>query len=234
MTPFRRPIDGVIFDMDGLLLDTEEVYRQAFIGAAASLGFELPEDFYRRMVGLADGECYALIQHQLGPSVSMMRYRGEVDTWMQRLLSTGIPIKPGAVELIDDFVRHGLPIVVATSTNRTTAESHLGQSGFLQRIDTIVTWQDVERGKPHPDIFIKAALEIGVAPQRCLVLEDSPLGICGAHAAGTMPVMVPDLLAATDELRRMCVAVVADLYEARALLRDYWRGGVSEASFTAP
>jgi HAD superfamily hydrolase (TIGR01509 family) len=219
MITFPAPVEGVIFDMDGLLLDTEHVYRKAFIAAASSLGFEMSEGFYQRMVGLADNECYALIQDHLGPHLRMIQYRREFGTRMKQLLSAGIPIKPGATELMDDLSCRGLPIAVATSTNRTTAESHLRQSGLLDRFVSIVTWEDVERGKPHPDLFLKAALEIGVTPQRCVVLEDSHLGICGAHAAGTMPVMVPDLLAATDKLRKMCVAVVKDLHEARILLQ---------------
>jgi HAD superfamily hydrolase (TIGR01509 family) len=220
MIALPAPVEAVIFDMDGLLLDTEQVYRKAFIAAASSLGFEMSEGFCQRMVGLADNECYALIQEHLGPSLPMMQYRREFSTWMQQLLSAGIPIKPGATELLDDLAFRELPTAVATSTNRTTAESHLRQSGLLHRFDVIVTWEDVERGKPHPDLFIKAALEIGVTPQRCVVLEDSDLGICGAHAAGTMPVMVPDLLAPTAELRKMCVAIVKDLHDVRVLLQS--------------
>jgi HAD superfamily hydrolase (TIGR01509 family) len=219
MIAWPAPVEAVILDMDGLLLDTEPVYRKAFIAAAASLGFELCEDLYQGMVGLADNECYALIEDHLGPSLPMTQYRREVAGWMQQLLSAGIPLKPGATALMDDLAHRGLPTAVATSTNRMTAESHLHSAGLLPRFDAIVTWEDVERGKPHPDLFLKAAREIGVKPRRCVVLEDSPLGIRGAHAAGTMPIMVPDLLAATDELRKMCVAVVKDLHEARMLLR---------------
>jgi HAD superfamily hydrolase (TIGR01509 family) len=219
MTAFPAPVEGVLFDLDGLLLDTERVYRKAFIAAASSLGFELSEAFYQPMVGLAINKCYALIQEQLGPRISMIQYRQEFSARMQQLLSVGIPIKSGATELIDDLARRGLPIAVATSTTRLTAEIHLRQSGLLIRFDAVVTWEDVERGKPHPHIFIKAALEIGVTPQRCVVLEDSHLGICGAYAAGAMPVMVPDLQAVTPELRKLCVAVVPDLHAARVLLR---------------
>jgi beta-phosphoglucomutase-like phosphatase (HAD superfamily) len=219
MTVFSAPVKGVILDMDGLLLDTERVYRKAFSAAAASLGFELCEDFYQGLVGLADNECYALIQDHLGPSLPMIQYRRELARWMQELLSGGIPLKLGAGELMDDLARCGLPTAVATSTNRIAAEGHLHSAGLLRRFDAIVTWEDVERGKPHPDLFLKAAREIGVTPQRCVVLEDSPLGIRGAHAAGTMPIMVPDLIAATEELRKMCVAIVKDLHEARILLR---------------
>jgi HAD superfamily hydrolase (TIGR01509 family) len=226
MPVFPAPVDAVILDMDGLLLDTERVYRKAFIVAAASFGFELREDFYQQMVGLADNECFALIKDELGPTLPMRQYRSAVADCLQQFLCAGIPLKPGAVELMDDLAERALPRALATSTNRATAECHLRCAGLLDRFDAIVTWEDVERGKPHPDLFLKAALEIGVAPQRCVVLEDSPLGIRGAHAAGAMPIMVPDLLAATEELRGMCVAVVKDLYDARRLLQRAYNRAV--------
>jgi HAD superfamily hydrolase (TIGR01509 family) len=219
MTVWPAPVDAVILDMDGLLLDTERIYRRAFIAATASLGFELRDEFYQGLVGLADDECYARIQDHLGPSLPMTAYRLEFNDCMQQFLSAGIPLKPGATELMDDLAQRGLPTGLATSTNRATAETHLRRAGLFGRFDVVVTWEDVERGKPHPDLFLKAVLEVGAAPQRCVVLEDSPLGIRGAHAAGAMPIMVPDLLPATEELRKMCVAVVKDLHEARKLLQ---------------
>jgi HAD superfamily hydrolase (TIGR01509 family) len=219
MTAFPAPIEAVILDMDGLLLDTERVYRRAFIAAAARLGFDMREELYQGLIGLADNECVALIEDHFGPQLRINQYQRELADCLQQFLGAGIPLKPGAVELMDELAQRGLPRALATSTNRATAETHLRCAGLFDRFDAIVTWEDVERGKPHPDLFLKAARAIGVAPQRCVVLEDSPLGIRGAHAAGAMPVMVPDLLAATEELRNICVAVVKDLYEARTLLQ---------------
>jgi HAD superfamily hydrolase (TIGR01509 family) len=220
MAVFPAPVEAVIFDMDGLLLDTEKTYRTAFVAAAASLGFAMSEAFYQQMVGRADKECYALIADHFGAGFSIAQYREAAGVRLQQLLDAGIPIKDGAIELIDDLTRRGLPRAVATSTNRRTAEGHLRRSGLLHRFDAVITFEDVARGKPHPDIFLKVAHDLGVTPKRCLVLEDSPLGIRGAHAAGTMPVMVPDLLVATEELRQLCVAVVKDLHEVRALLQS--------------
>jgi HAD superfamily hydrolase (TIGR01509 family) len=215
---FPAPVEAVICDMDGLLLDTEQVYRRAFITAAETLGFAMSEAFYSQMVGLADEECYALIGRHFGGEFPLARYRKEAAARLERLLEAGIPSKPGARELVETLARRGLPRAVATSTHRALAELHLRQAGLLQAFDAVVTFEDVARGKPHPDIFLKAASVLRVPPPRCLVLEDSHLGIRAAHAAGSMPVMVPDLLPATEELRRMCVAVVADLHAVRRLL----------------
>jgi beta-phosphoglucomutase-like phosphatase (HAD superfamily) len=110
-------------------------------------------------------------------------------------------------------------MAVATSTVRRIAEQHLRRAGFFDHFGAVCTREDVARGKPHPDLFLKAARDLGVGAERCLVLEDSYHGIRAAHAAGAMPVMVPDLLPATDELRALCVAVVCDLHDVRKMLQ---------------
>ena len=138
---------------------------------------------------------------------------------MQRLLETGVPVKAGAAELIGDLAARKLPMAVATSTVRRIAEHHLERAGLLDHFIAVCTREDVTRGKPHPDLFLKAASDLGVRAERCLVLEDSYQGVRAAHAAGAMPIMVPDLLPATDELRGLCVAVVRDLHDVRAMLK---------------
>ncbi len=111
-------------------------------------------------------------------------------------------------------------MAVATSTVRRIAEHHLKRAGLLDHFSAVCTREDVARGKPHPDLFLKAASHLGVRAERCLVLEDSYQGVRAAHAAGTMPIMVPDLLPATDELRGLCIAVVRDLHEVRAMFKS--------------
>jgi beta-phosphoglucomutase-like phosphatase (HAD superfamily) len=128
MTVWPAPVDAVILDMDGLLLDTERVYRRAFIAAAARLGFEMAEDLYQGMVGLADEECFALIKDHFGPQLRISQYRHELADCLQQFLCAGIPLKPGAAELMDDLAQRGLPRALATS-NRATAERHLRLRG---------------------------------------------------------------------------------------------------------
>lgn len=218
MTVLPFPVEAVIFDMDGLLLDTEQLYRKAFIAAASRHGFVMSETFYQKMVGPSLDECFAIIAAHFGREFPLADYKRDCLTGLEELVSAGIPVKPGAQELLDEVARRGLPSAVATSTMRTIAEDHLRRAGVLQRCNTVVTRDDVERGKPAPDLFLQAARTLGVGPQRCLVLEDSHHGIRAAHAAGAMPVMVPDLLEATADVRGLCVAVLRDLHEAIALL----------------
>lgn len=218
MTALPAPVEAVIFDMDGLLLDTERLYREAIIGAAAGLGFDIPNAFYQQMIGVADEECQAMIASHFGPQFPMAQFLSDCSTRLQQLLGAGIPVKPGATELLAELAQRAIPTALATSTRRATAVLQLREAGLHHYFKVIVTREEVTRGKPHPDLFLKAARDLAVSPRCCVVLEDSHHGIRAAHAAGTMPVMVPDLLATTDEVCELCVAVVSDLHEARTLL----------------
>jgi HAD superfamily hydrolase (TIGR01509 family) len=218
MTTFPSPVEAVIFDMDGLLLDTESLYRAAMIASALGMGYEFPDDFCQSMVGTAETEIHVILQRRFGADfpVAELLQACELNMWQR--LEAGVPVKAGAVELVGDLATRGVPMAVATSTIRRIAEHHLRRVGLIEHFTAICTREDVARGKPNPDIFLKAAAALGVGVERCLVLEDSYHGIRGAHAAGAMPIMVPDMLPATEELRAICVAVVRDLHDVRAML----------------
>jgi len=219
MTTFPFPVEAVIFDMDGLLLDTESVYRSAMVAAALAMGYDFPDDFYRSMVGTAEADIHLMLQQRFGADFPIARLFADCETEMRRRLDGGVPVKAGATELIGELAARKLPMAVATSTVRRIAEHHLARAGLLEHFSAICTREDVTRGKPHPDIFLVAAGKLGVRPERCVVLEDSYPGVRAAHASGAMAIMVPDMLPATDELRALCVAVVRDLHDVRAMLQ---------------
>jgi HAD superfamily hydrolase (TIGR01509 family) len=219
MAAFPHPVEAVIFDMDGLLLDTESVYRSAMVAAAFDMGYDFPDDFCQSMVGTAEAEIHLILQRRFGEDFPIAGLFKACELEMARRLEPGVPVKTGAAELVDELAARKLPMAVATSTVRRIAEHHLARAGLLDRFAAVCTREDVTRGKPHPDIFLAAAGELGVRPERCIVLEDSYPGVRAAHAAGAMPIMVPDMLPATDELRALCVAVVRDLNDVRAMLQ---------------
>jgi HAD superfamily hydrolase (TIGR01509 family) len=216
---FVKPIEAALFDMDGLLLDTEALYIQAMQAAAQRLDLEMPLTLCHAMVGLPGPKCNLMIQAFYGEGFSIDVFRSHYSTNIRELLDERIPVKPGAIELLDFLEARGIPRAVATSAGRTTAEHHLGRAGLLNRFQALSTRDDVTHAKPHPDIYLEAARRLGVAPERCVAFEDSNVGLTAAHAAGAMAIMVPDILPPLPEVRGKCVTVVDDLHGALKLLK---------------
>jgi HAD superfamily hydrolase (TIGR01509 family) len=217
----RKPVEAALFDMDGLLLDTEVIYIEAMQAAARTLGREMPLDLCHAMVGVPGPECNLMIAAHYGEGFSIEEFRGHFSGHRRRLMDTGIPLKPGVVELLDFLSGRGLPLAVATSAGRETAEHHLERAGLLGRFTALATRDDVRQPKPHPEVYLEAARRLGVAPDRCLAFEDSNIGLEAAHAAGTMAFIVPDLVAALPASRARCVEILPDLHAALKLLRQH-------------
>jgi HAD superfamily hydrolase (TIGR01509 family) len=154
-----------------------------------------------------------MLEEHYGPGFDLALFRGHFSTSVQRRMSERIPVKPGVVELLDFLRDKRLPLAIATSAARATAERNLGRAGLLGRFDALATRVDVEHPKPAPEIYLEAARRLGVAPERCVAFEDSSIGIVAAHAAGMRAVMVLDILPPTDEARAKCVHIAEDLHE---------------------
>jgi HAD superfamily hydrolase (TIGR01509 family) len=217
------PIDAVIFDMDGLILDTEPLYRRVWQAAAGECGYRLSDAYFLRLVGRRSADCRRMLLEDFGPQFPLERVLDCARRHHKRAFNGPIPLKSGLIELLDDLDRRRLRRAVATSTDRRRASTQLGAAGLLERFEHLTTGDEVEHGKPAPDIFLAAASKLGVPPNHCLVLEDSEPGIAAAHAAGMMPVMVPDLLQPCDTTRMQCRAVLPSLHQVCALLDELHR-----------
>lgn len=213
-----RPIEAVIFDMDGTLHDTETVYHRALTSAVAAVGFTVSESFCHGLIGIPGKETDQMLKEHLGPAFPFDEYDRLYDAHCEALLAEGIKLKPGALELLDHLDARRIPRAVATSASRRAAKLHLGRSGLAVRFAIVVTRDDVTRGKPHPDPFLEAAARLDVSPGQCLAVEDSFNGIRAAAAAGMMPVMVPDRLTPSAEIEALCVGIVRDLHEVLRLI----------------
>jgi HAD superfamily hydrolase (TIGR01509 family) len=213
-----RPVGGVVFDMDGLLIDTEAVWRDVQLAEAEARGRALPLSVLHSMIGLPWAQSQGKLKDHFGPDYDVDAYVAATAVRYDAVRRQGIALKTGVVELLDLLDALGLPRAIATSSAHDAVLDHLGPNGLLPRFGAIVVHGDYARAKPHPDPYLKAAEAIGVDPGVCLTLEDSHNGVRSAHAAGMMTVMVPDLLAPTVEIAGLCVAVVKDLHEVRAAL----------------
>jgi len=215
---FPRPILAVVFDMDGLLIDSESLVREGMVQAAANLGFEMPLTLCASMIGLPDMQGVKRIREHFGPDFPLENYLAEERRQIDLLLAEGIVLKTGVLEILDHLDQRAIPRAVATSSSRNSARKHLTHNGIFDRFGAVVAREDVERHKPNPDPFLKAAALLGVAPENCLALEDSHNGVRAAHAAGMMTVMVPDLLEPTDEMHDKCVLIAESLHRVLELV----------------
>lgn len=212
-------LQAVIFDMDGLLVDTEVIYRDAMIEATEEFGQQMPPWLFLSMIGTVGPVSEQKIIDHFGPDFPVEAWTHAVRTRAGAMIKAGVQLKAGVVELLDDLDALGLPRAIATSSSHEGVELHLSASGIIPRFQAIVARGDYARGKPYPDPFLKAAECLDVPAGACLALEDSHNGVRAAAAAGMMTVMVPDLLEATDEMRGLCHSIAADLHEARDLVR---------------
>jgi len=222
-------ITAVVFDMDGTLHDTEVVYHAALKRAVEAVGFAVSDAFCHSLIGIPSLESAEMLRAHLGPAFPFADCARHYGAFRDQCLAAAIPVKTGALEILDTLRIHGLGAAVATSARRHAAELHLGRSGLRAHFSIVVTRDDVARGKPHPDLFLRAAELLGVPPSECLAVEDSFNGIRAAHAAGMMPVMVPDLLTPTEEIRAMCAGIAVDLHEVGAWIsKNLTRSGDAE------
>ena len=215
---FPRPVRAVVFDMDGLLINSEVVIRDAMMATARDMGAQLPNDVFVRMVGLTYAASDAVAQAHFGPAFPLADFNAEVWRRAQAVFDAEDILKDGVTEILDWLERAGVARGVATSSGHEHVRRQLERSGVYARMQTIVARGDYERGKPHPDPYLVAAERLGAAPADCLALEDSHNGVRAAHAAGMMTVMVPDLLEPTEEMRALCLAIADTLHDVRKAL----------------
>ncbi len=192
-------LKGAVFDMDGLMFDTERLVYDNWQHMMDEHGYSYDIEFFKRFPyrTFAD-ECRA-------------RY-------IERVKRDGIPVKKGLCEILDFCRENGIKTALATSTSRETAEFNLKSANVSEYFDALVCGNEVKNGKPHPEVFLAAAKKLGLAPECCAAFEDSINGIKSAKAAGMITVMVPDLLQPTEEIRPMISYLCNDLSEAKAYL----------------
>lgn len=215
---------AVVFDMDGLLFDSEMLYLEAAMIAVAEVGHDAGAEVFHRTIGVPWARNREILLEHFGPAFPVDDF---VTVWLRHfeaIATTRLALKPGVVELLDLLEQLRLPKAIATSSSHATVQNHLAAHNLVGRFEAIVGAGDYARGKPAPDPFLVAAARLAVAPEGCLALEDSHNGVRSASAAGMMTVMVPDLLPPTEDIHALCTLVVKDLHTVRDLVIEAMRG----------
>lgn len=213
-------LSAVIFDMDGLMLDTEAIYCNAWQRAASELSYNIGDDLYFSLIGISNHDAEAILVATFGDQFPLSLFRTRwTQYWQEYVRKHGISPKSGLLELLTLLDQRHIPKVIATSTEWN--ETLLSLQDFVHRFDSVVTGDQVECGKPAPDLFLAAAERVRALPERCLVLEDSEAGVKAANAAGMPVIMVPDLKQPSEQIASQTYSVCSSLYEVRDLLAKY-------------
>jgi HAD superfamily hydrolase (TIGR01509 family) len=215
--PFPRKPKALVFDLDGTLIDSEALVHEAYKTAAHDFRIPFTDDHFMSLVG----------RHRAHSEGKMLEYFGQAFPLQEFYAAVGrhigdraAPLKPGAADLLDHLDYARTPYALATSSGRPWVERHFRAHTLTDRFRHIVTRDDVEHGKPHPEPYLKASTALGHAPGDVLAIEDSPTGVASAHAAGLMTIMVPDLIQPDDETRSRVLHVGASLHDVLALLQQ--------------
>jgi len=207
-------MQAVIFDVDGLLLDSEAVYRQSWTEAAANQRFVLTHQRYATFIGQRIPWCEEQLAGLAGGDFDLGAFRAAWRVRWREIARQGVAPKPGARELVAALRAHRIPCAVATSSARPEAE--LSLAAWMADFDAVVTGDQVVNGKPAPDIYLLAAKRLGIDPLRCLAMEDSANGARAALGAGMTVIIVPDLVEPPEEVASRALCVLPSLVAAHA------------------
>jgi HAD superfamily hydrolase (TIGR01509 family) len=205
-------LKAAIFDMDGVLFDTERIYQQTWQELADERGIQLEEGFVRAISGTSGTRTNQVIE-QYYHVEDGTALRAACRQRIKEKLEVYVPIKEGVPELLAEFKKRGMKIAIASSSRRIQIESNLRNSNLTGYFDEIVSGEDVEHGKPAPDIFLAAAEALGCRPEECYVFEDSENGVRAGHSAGCYVVMVPDVVQPGPDTIRCCSEIQKSLLD---------------------
>ena len=215
-----RPIRGVLFDMDGLVLDSEVLFTRFWREAANALGYPMTaeQSYGMRSLGKKLGQPY--LESLFGPGIDYTTLRKKRIEFMDAYVAQhGIAPKPGIYELLDYLDAQGIPAAIASSSPLEAIEKHLSAVDLLHRFRKVCSAHSIPNGKPAPDIYLLAASELGLDPGECLALEDSPTGILAGYRAGCLPVMIPDLDQPGEDTEKLLFARADSLTDIIDLLK---------------
>lgn len=213
-----KKIKGVLFDMDGVIFDTEKAYLDTWTKVFKSYGYDLKKETYISIMGTGRENAVRTFKNAFGNDIPMEEMYKDKDRILKEIIESGkVPVKDGAVELLAYLREKNIKTALATSARMWRAETQLNLAGINKMFNEIVCGDEIKNLKPNPEIFLKAAEKLGLKPDECIVIEDSPAGIQAAYNAGTYGIHVEDLKKADETIKKYSKANFKNLME----IKDY-------------
>lgn len=214
-------ISAVIFDMDGIIFDTERLYYQFWKTVLNNYGYDLTEEIYKETIGVNIRETEKILKKYYANNLPFTDiYQKVLALTQDHIENNGVPIKEGLFELISLLEERKIPKGIATSTEKAKAFYLLKKASIIEKFDTIICGDEITKSKPEPDIFLEVAKKLNVNPSECIVLEDSENGILGAYRANMIPFLVLDFKHPKKEIMNLAYKVFNSLIEVREYLKE--------------
>ncbi len=214
-------VKAVIFDMDGLMFDTEALNIKGWIDSGTKHGYVMTKEIVKRHIGTNLDMTRRIMLEHFGADFEFDIVRaGRISYSNAHIKEHGTPLKAGLIALLAWLREKKIKTAVATSSERSIFDFYMANTDLNHNFDAVITGDMVKKSKPEPDIFLKAASELGVQPETCMVLEDSYHGIKAAYAAKMMPVMIPDILPPTPEVSALLFAKAESLKDVSSLIES--------------
>lgn len=204
----------IVFDMDGVLFDTESLCMDGWMQIAKKSGIEGMDEVAKQCIGLNGNDTRQFVLQHYGPDFAYDDFREKVSQWVWGYIErNGLPMKPGVYKILSYLEKSGCQLGLASSTRYSSVMSHLKQAAIVDYFSVIVTGDMIEHSKPQPDIYLLACRKLGVDPKDVYAIEDSPNGIRAAYSAGMKAIMVPDMIEPDCEMEEKSFLICNDLME---------------------
>lgn len=229
----KTPVKAVVFDMDGLMFDTEPLFRAAAVNSLEILGYHVSEEFCDNLTGKNVTDAAHLFMQELGKDFPFEKARDLwISEWMNLVKKNGVQAKPGLFDVLELLDDNKVPYGVATSNDRELTTFLLDFFLIRHRFKSIVTGDMVNNGKPSPDIYLKAARNLNVKPDACIAFEDSNPGAVAAVHAGMTTIMVPDMHEVMEDVKLLIYRELSSLKEAIPVLSKFFNNRQPPPVFT--
>lgn len=216
-----KKIEAIIFDMDGLLFDTEKIGFKVWRETCSKYGYNMDKKLFFSIISRNANEIREILTREFGEKFDFdLCYKEKNQLANEEIDNIGVPIKKGAKELLDYLIKENYKIALATSSRRERVNKLLNKSQLIDKFSCVICGDEVEYSKPNPDIFLKVAKKINIDCEKCLVLEDSKAGVIAANRANMNVINVPDLKEPDEEVKKISLKIFSDLIQVKEFLES--------------